>query len=132
VLRPSCLDRENELVKRYIPEGANPIGLIFKNENNVGILATYAADMLVPAMIIFDLTGKKTDEKTFMTSWCGRDIDFLGLQYLKINNDLTLNSIDTTYSFELDDETQEIIDTVKTEISKTDFYITAEGKIAQK
>jgi hypothetical protein len=67
-----------------------------------------------------------------MTGYCGRDIDFLGLQYLKINNDLTLNSVDTTYSFELDDKTQEIIDTVKTEISKTDFYITAEGKIAQK
>src|SRR5688572_9672159 len=33
-----AFDRENELVKRYVPEGANPIGLIFKNENNVGIL----------------------------------------------------------------------------------------------
>jgi hypothetical protein len=125
-------DRDNELVKKYIPEGANPVGLIFKNENHVGVLATYAGDMLIPAVLIFDLTGRKTDEKTFMTGWCGRDIDYLGLQYFKINIDLTLNSTDTSYSFILDDKTQEIIDTVKTEILTTDFYVSADGKIVPK
>ena len=127
-----AFDRENELIVRYIPAGANPIGLIFKNKNNVGVLATYAGDMLIPVVIIFDLAGKKTDEKSFMKGWCGRDLEILGLQYFRINSDLTMNATDTTYSFALDKKSHEIVDTLKTEILSTDFYVSADGKIVQK
>lgn len=124
-------DREENLIKKYIPEGANPVGLVFENEKYVGVLATYVGDMLIPAVIIFDSEGRKTDEKTFMTSWCGRDIDYLRLQYFRINKDLTMNSTDTTYSFTLDDN-QEIVDTVETEILTEDFYLSTDGKIVKK
>jgi hypothetical protein len=39
-----AFDRENEIVKKYTPDGSTLIGLIFVNENHAGILTTYAAD----------------------------------------------------------------------------------------
>jgi len=126
---PMSLDEE--LAEKYLPEGASPVGLIFSNERYTGILVTYPADILVPAVVVYDSTGKKTDEKTFFTA-CGWDVDYLGLEYFRINADLTLNSTDTSYSFSIDNKTQEIVDTVKTEIVSTDYYINANGKITQK
>jgi hypothetical protein len=126
------IDRENELIKRYAPEGSRLAGLIFKNEKHAGILTTYAADLIIPSVIVYDLTGKKISEQNFMTNWCGRDYDFLQIQHFRINADHTLHSIDTAWSFEVDSASQEIIDTVKIEISKKDFYINTDGQIAEK
>jgi hypothetical protein len=126
------IDSENELIKKYLPEGARLVGLIFKNEKHAGILVTYAGDMLIPSVVIYDLAGKKLSDQNFMTGWCGRDYDFLQVQYFTIDADHTLHSIDTAWSFEMDSASQEIIDTVKMEISKKDFYINTDGQIVEK
>jgi hypothetical protein len=123
----------NADVKNYLPEGATLVGLIFKNETHAGVLATYAGDMLIPAVVVFDLNGNKVDEKTFMSQWCGLDLanDFAGLQYFRINNDLTLNETDTTYTFARHRVSKEILDTVKMEIESKTFYIDSAGKIVE-
>jgi hypothetical protein len=124
----------NADIKNYLPEGATLVGLIFRNEKHAGLLVTYAGDMLIPAVVVFDLNGNKVDEETFMTQWCGLDLanDFAGLQYFRINNDLTLNETDTIYTFARDRASKEIRDTVKSEIETRDFYINSEGKIVER
>lgn len=117
------LDYESDLIKKYKPEGSSPVGLIFKDEKHVAILVTYAGDMLIPAVVVFDFNGNKIDEKNFMTGWCDRDYDFKQSQYFKINVDHTLNETDTAYYFSINTETDEIIDTTKIEISNKNFYI---------
>jgi hypothetical protein len=124
-------EREHPLVKKYIPEGANTIGLFFKNEKHVGVLATYAADLLIPSVVIYDRRGKILSQRNFMTSYCGRDYDFVGLQHLVVNADNTLNAIDTTYTLKLDSLTAEIIDTLETEVVRKDFFIHASGEIVE-
>jgi hypothetical protein len=88
--------------------------------------------MIIPSVVIYDLTGKKINEKNFLTGWGGRDYDYLNLQYFKINADYTMSSIDTAHTFEMDSVNENILDTIKTEISAKNFYINTEGQIVEK
>lgn len=126
------IDNENKLIKKYLPEGSSLVGLVSIKEEFVVVLVTYPADMIIPSIVIYNLNGDKIDEKNFLTNWCGQDFDFLGLQYLLIDNDLMISSIDTSYSFKMDSITNEIIDTANIEVSKKYFYMDKNGKIIEK
>jgi hypothetical protein len=128
-----AFDHDHPLVKKYVPEGAHPVGLIFKNERYSGILATYAGDMLIASVIVYDRSsGKKTSDRNFMTGYCGRDFDFESIQHFYITEDLLFNSVDTVYSYAMDSVSQEIVDTLKVEINQKAYYIDAHGRIEEK
>lgn len=126
------IDYDNKLIKRFIPEGSSVVGLFSIAENFVAILVTYPGDMIIPSIVTYDKYGKKLDEQGFMKNWCGREIDYLGLQYFKINDDYTITTIDTSYTFRMDSITDKIIDTIKIEITKNDYFINQKGKILKK
>jgi hypothetical protein len=56
-VRPGEIDYENALVKKYKLEQAGIIGKVYENDQSIGILYTYAADVLLPVLIITDTAG---------------------------------------------------------------------------
>lgn len=125
------LEKYADLVSRYVPEGATVVGLIFQNERHAGILVTYAADMFIPSVVVYDKTGKITSEEKFLTAWCGRDVDYVGLQYLTITSEKSIVETDTSYSLEIDSLASKILDTTKTEVSRKNFFVDNDGRITQ-
>lgn len=61
LVRPEEIDYENALIKKYKPEFAGIIGKVYKNDQSIGILYTYPADVLLPVLIITDTTGVKLE-----------------------------------------------------------------------
>ena len=118
-------------LQKYLPNGSSLIGVVFKNPHYIGILVSYPSDMIIPAVVIYDVSGRKIDEKSFLTHWCGRDVDLDGRQHFIIHDDATFSEIDTTYTFALD-STNAIFDTLKTEISRKDFKVDNSGKLQVK
>jgi hypothetical protein len=127
----SKVDQENESIRKFIPAGTGLVGIINKNDKHVAILTTFAADMIVPVVRVYDLNGKQLSEQGFMTGWCGRDVDFLGKQYFTIGTDMTLSDIDSSYSFEMDSTYVTILDTHKIEVRRIQYRVNEDGLIVE-
>ena len=56
-VRPGEINYEDSLVKKFKPKSAGIIGKVYENDQSIGILYTYAADVLLPVLIITDTTG---------------------------------------------------------------------------
>jgi len=125
-------DFSNELFGKYLPEGSYPVGIISNKNDFIILLVTYAGDMRIPSLVVYDTYGKILDDKNFMTGYCGGELDFSNSQYFEINEDLTIHSTDTIYNFKLDSITHEIIDTIKLEVSKKEYQINSNGQIVEK
>ena len=124
-------DSSPSLIAKYIPKGAGLIGTVFVNENYVGVLITYSADMIIPSVVIYDVTGRKIDQRNFMTGWCGSEPHEESRQYFQISESLLLTEIDTTFEFEVDDSVQRI-SVSKQEALREDFVVNRSGKIVHK
>jgi len=122
---------ENELFEKFKPEGSNIAGLVEKANDRVVILVTYPADIIMPSIKVYDLSGKLTGEMNFMTSYCGADFGYYGTQYFKIDRDISLTEIDTSYYMTMDSLDYHIIDTTKIEVTRKDFRINAKGEIVE-
>jgi len=126
------LDYDNELVKKFSASGGHGIiGLIEKTDDRVIFLVTYAADGIIPTIEVRNLQGELLGQKSFLTNYCGGDPGYYGHQYVRINPDISLTSIDTSYYFVLDSVTYNIIDTSKVEIQRKDYSIDRNGKIVE-
>ncbi len=117
----------NNITKKYIKcnteeEIFNKLNMKYLNPNERNI----------PSILVYDSNGRKVDRKDFLTGWCGRDYDYLELQYLMVNRDYTFTSIDTAYTYTMNPETDKVIDTIKSEISRKDFFINSDGKVINK
>jgi hypothetical protein len=60
-VRPGEINYEDTLVKKYKPEFAGIIGKVYQNDQSIGILYTYAADVMLPVLIITDTSGVNLD-----------------------------------------------------------------------
>lgn len=60
-VRPGEIDYENALVKKYKPEFTGIIGKVYRNDQSIGVLYTYPADVLLPVLIVTDTTGVKLE-----------------------------------------------------------------------
>lgn len=123
------LSEEQQMVKRYLPEGASFIGVIDINEAYISVLASYPADMIIPTVVVFDLKGEIIDEEFFLGGYCDTDYGYLGKQYFYIHNKTEIVEIDTVYLVSYDEETFHISDTTKTEIERKKFRISPKGLI---
>lgn len=128
----SKVDQKNKLMRKFIPEQVGVLGIIDKNEKHVTLLTTFATDMIVPVVRVYDLNGKELSEKGFMGDWCGQYIDFVGKQYFRVGTDKVLSDIDSTYFFEMDATHVTILDTTKIEIRETQFHVNEDGLIVEK
>ncbi|MBK6527144.1 MAG: hypothetical protein IPG07_17300 [Crocinitomicaceae bacterium] len=111
----------------YLPEGSSLIGVIMQTDSLVVLLASYAADWIIPAVTVHNLSGDLIDEKVFMGEWCGTDFGYFGKQYFTISQDFVFTEIDTSFTFLMDSVTYDIIDTLRTEIVHTKFVISNSG-----
>jgi len=126
------LDTENPIVQKYAPQGASLYGVVFRNDTHIGILTTFPADMIIPTLRVYNLQGKQLDEMNFLTGWCGREPEFFQSQNFQVTADYIFSEIDSTYTFEMDSTMEEILDTIKTEFTRTDYYVNNEGKIVKR
>jgi hypothetical protein len=119
-------------LEKYKPAGSQIIGVIFNNEKYVGLLTTFAADMLIPTVSIYsNHTGELKSQKSFIGGWCDRDFDFMQKEYFNISTEGILSEIDTSYYFEMDSLSQEIIDTTKIELKAERYVVNGDGKIVE-
>jgi hypothetical protein len=56
-IRPGEINYEDSLVIKFKPKSAGIIGKVYENDQSIGILYTFAADVLLPVLIITDTTG---------------------------------------------------------------------------
>jgi hypothetical protein len=106
------------------------VGLIEKTNDWVVVLFTYPGDILVPSLIVYTMKGEILSKEDFLRYSCGGgDMGYYYKQYFRINPDLSIIQIDTTYFMKVDSVTYEDIDTTKIEINRTDFTINNKGEI---
>ena len=103
------IDYDNELVKKFNPEGSAIVGLIEKTSDRVVILVTYSADMIIPSVKVYDLEGKLTGQMNFMTGYCGGDFEYYASQFFRVRSGLSFSSIDTSYYLKMDTVHFEVI-----------------------
>ncbi len=114
-------------IRNYLPDGSSFVGIIEQTDEFISVLATYPADRIIPAVVVFDLEGTKIDEEVFLGSYCGSDYEYLGKQYFYINSARDLIEIDSMFTLKVDPKTFETLDTTKTEIDVKKFKIGAKG-----
>lgn len=125
------IDYDNEVIKRFRPEGTTIVGLVSRTKDRAIILVTYPADMIIPSLKVFDSNGKLTGDMTFMTSYCGGEPGYYGRQFFRINPDLTLSQIDTSYHMTVDSVDYHTLDTTKIEIVKKEYKVNNKGEIVE-
>jgi hypothetical protein len=125
------IDYDNQLISRFRPEGSAIVGLVGRTNDKAIILVTFAADMLVPSLKVYDLTGKLLGEQNFITNYCGGDSAYYGQQFLRINHNLTITQIDSLWHFALDSVDYHITDTTKIEVTKENYRIDDNGEIVE-
>jgi hypothetical protein len=133
----SCCDRVNlnidsSFIEKINLDGLEVVGKIIVYEKYIGILYAGGGDYYAPALIIYDNYGTKISEKSFMGNYCGKSLDFYGKYYFDIDNQLHITETDTTMTFNLDSINFKIIDTLKTDITISNYLITDNGIIIKK
>jgi hypothetical protein len=123
------LDDNNELISKFKPPGESIIGLIEKTNERIIILSTLAADNIIPTVRVYNVEGKLLGTETFMTHYCGGEPGFYEKQYFRINPDISLTEIDTSYNLSIDSITYETIDTIKIDIKSSSYSINNKGEI---
>jgi hypothetical protein len=87
------IDYENEVIKKFKPEGAGIIGKVYQSEKSVGILYTYPADIMFPIIQIFDLRGQELRRiELFEEGNCMPDENYSAVTRGQITSDLQLIS----------------------------------------
>lgn len=125
------VDHEDELLKKYLPEGTTLVGLVERTSDRAVILVTYAGDMFIPSLQVYDMTGNVTGDMEFLTAYCGGEPGFYGRQFLQIDKDLSISQIDSSYYMTVDSINYITIDTTNVEITKKRFTIDKDGKIVE-
>lgn len=115
------------VIQRYLPEGSVFVGIIEQTDEFISILTTYPADMIIPAVVVFDIEGEKIDEEVFLGGYCGSDYGYFSKQYFYIPNERDLVEIDSMFTLDVDPETFKTRDTTKTETEVKKFTISAKG-----
>jgi|LSQX01.3.fsa_nt_gb hypothetical protein len=59
------LDYENDLIKKYKPEGATIIGKLYQDKEEVAIIYGYPADIFYPLISVIDKSGQELREVRF-------------------------------------------------------------------
>ena len=59
------LDYENDLIKKYKPEGATIIGKLYQDKEEVAIIYGYPADIFYPLISVIDESGQELREVRF-------------------------------------------------------------------
>jgi hypothetical protein len=125
------LDDDNALVRKYRPEGAAIVGLVSRTDERAILLVTFAADMIIPSLKVYDLSGNLTGEMNFMTNYCGGEPGFYSSQFFKINTNNSFSQIDTLYEMTIDTLTYNILDTASIKITAKHFIINKAGEIIE-
>lgn len=87
------INYDNNVIKKYKPEGAGILGKLFQNDSEVGFIYTYPSDRIIPIVEIYDLSGNKY-EKTilFELKNCVSDLYYNSVTRGIITQDLQLIS----------------------------------------
>ncbi|MFZ1807905.1 MAG: hypothetical protein WAU36_11805 [Cyclobacteriaceae bacterium] len=87
------INYENNVVKKYKPEGAGILGILFQDDDEVGFIYTYPADRIIPIVEIYDLSGNKYGNTSlFELSDCVSDLYYNRITRGIITQDLQLIS----------------------------------------
>lgn len=125
------IDYDDPLISKFRPEGGSIVGLISRTDKQAMILVTYAADLLVPSVKVYNLEGKLTGEKNFMTNYCGGEPGFYSKQFFTINRNMVMTEIDSVYETTYDSTTYNTLDTTDIKITRSQFKVNAEGEIVE-
>ena len=125
------LDNENWLISKLSSEGETIVGVIEKTSDRVVILSTLAADNIIPSVRVYNAKGELLGKKIFLTNYCGGEPGFYSTQYFRINPDISLTEIDTTYHMTFDSVTYVNTDTTKVDIERNNYTINDKGEITE-
>ena len=86
------------------------------------------ADILIPIVKTFSLEGKEISTLQLFTN-CGGEPGFKARQFVEIQNNRRIVHIDSTWTWEVDEEYKEIDSTEKIKVTRTTYRIEKSGFI---
>ena len=114
------LNYENELIKKFKPEGAIIIGKLYQDHSEAAIVYGYSADIFYPLISVIDDQGIELREiRFFDLGDCVDDIGYSATTRGTISTDFKINTITEKQSWNSEDESPE----KKTEVIKGEISI---------
>ncbi|SMO92774.1 hypothetical protein SAMN06265379_1173 [Saccharicrinis carchari] len=90
------------------------------------------ADVLLPIVKTYDMSGKIIDSEQLFWGYCGGEPGYYHSEHLQINTSKLITHIDSTWTHEVDTDYNEIKGTEKFELKVIDFAINSDGTIEKK
>jgi hypothetical protein len=95
------LDYENDLIKKYKPEGATIIGKLYQDKEEVALIYGYPADIFYPLISVIDKSGKELREvRFFELGNCVDDAGYSAMTYGTIAKDLEIKTKTVTVTWD--------------------------------
>src|SRR5690606_8278521 len=83
------IDQKNELIKKYLPEGAAIIGKFNISNSEIGIIYGFPSDIFYPIIYKYNLNGEVlTQVHIFENAYCGGDAGYTAYATGTITEDL--------------------------------------------
>jgi hypothetical protein len=118
------------LNSKYNPNNYLIVGKFSINSEFLGIIYAGQADILVPILITYDITGNKLAEEAFLShTHCGRIVDNYGASFFSIDKQFEIIEKDTNLVFLMDTTNFSILDTIERNINLRKYKIDKSGKI---
>jgi hypothetical protein len=122
-----------DLIQKYSEGGFEPPYRRISTENDFEIVLCYGiGDNLIPIIRTYDKDGKILSSQQIFFGYCGGEPGFYQSEFLKINPDLSITHIDSTWTYEIDSLDNNIPETENLEVVITEYKIQNNGNITKK
>ena len=122
-----------DLIKKYSGGEFEPPYRRILTENDFEIILCFGiGDNLTPIIRTYDRNGKILSSQQLFFGYCGGEPGFYQSEFLKINSDLSITHIDSTWTYETDSLDNNIPETENLEVVITKYQIQNNGNISKK
>lgn len=124
----TAFDESNK--SQFLDQISFAYGKIPSNGDYLTIISLTAADCLLPVLSTFNYNGDLIDRKTIAIGQCGMAPCFECVEFMSLNSNFELYTVDTITTAQCDDQYQPIAGTEKTKIIYREGHLTRTGTIA--
>lgn len=112
------LDYENDLIKKYKPEGATIIGKLYQEKDEAALIYGYPADIFFPLISVIDKSGQELREvRFFKLGNCVGDAGYSATTKGTITKDFKIKTKTEIITWDLEnEESEKEIQTIENEI----------------
>ena len=123
---------DTELQRKFIEErGEYPYRRIPGNSDLQILMTLSPADILLPIIKTYDKEGKLIASEQLFFNFCGGEPGYYHTEHIRINSNLVIEHIDSSWTYDVNDEQEEIEGTEKLEVVTQNFRILENGEIVK-